>query len=237
MSIGEFWNALQRRRLLVAVFFLLPLLVAVAFTLTHEKTYDATAQAFVTTPSSLAAPDQALAGSQFAENRAESYALLARTETVTGPVVTSLGLPLTPRQLAEEISTSVTLDTVVIDITVTDSSARRAADIANAVGRQLVIAVNGLEAETGVQSPVVVTLVQPATTPTSTTGPSWLLSLGLGLVAGVALAVCAALVAESVASARGRALATTSVTLPAGPPSFPDGDVNGPREVGVGRRS
>ena len=232
MSIGEFLNALRRRRTLVAVLLLLPLLLAALFTLTREKTYEATAQAFVSTPSSVAVPDQALEGSQFAQDRAGSYALLARTETVTGPVIDSLGLDLTPQQLAEEISTSVALDTVVIDITVADASAQRAADIADAVGEQLVTAVGGLEAQAGAVSPVVVTLVQPAGVPASPAGPSWLLVLGLGLVAGAALAVCAALVAESLAAASARARA-----VPAGPPSLEGQSTVAPLETSVGRKS
>ncbi|PRY12981.1 YveK family protein [Kineococcus rhizosphaerae] len=206
MSIGEFLIALRRRRALVVVLLLLPLVAAVVFSLVRGKTYEATAQAFVSTPSSVAAPDQVVQGSQFAQTRAESYALLARTETVTGPAITSLGLKLTPQQLAREISTSVTLDTVIIDITVEDTSAQRAADIANAVGKQLVSAVGTLEAQSGATSPVAVTIVQPATAPTSPAGPGWLLVLGLGLVAGLALAVCGALVAESLAASRARAV-------------------------------
>ncbi|WP_432570279.1 YveK family protein [Kineococcus sp. SYSU DK005] len=218
MSIGEFLHALRRRRRLVAVSFLVPLLLAVVATALLPRTYEATATVFVSTPGNPQDPELAFEGSGFAQDRAESYALLARTRTVTAPVVQSTGSSESPEELASRISTSVPLDTVVLELTVADGSAARAAELADAVARQLVTTVGELESAGGVPSPVALTLVQPATAPSSPASPSWALGLALGVLAGLALAVCAALVAES-ASAASRRSVHLDATAPGAPRS------------------
>jgi capsular polysaccharide biosynthesis protein len=211
VTIGEFWFILRRRFALLAVFFVLPILGAAAYSYVTPTTYESTVSAFVSTPSSGEELGVALQGSQFAQQRAASYALLARTEVVTAPVISSLGLDMTPEQMAREITTEVPLDSVLINITVEDGSAEQAAAIANGVGEELVSAVTTLESRTGSTSPVVVTLVQPASAADAPTSPDWPLNLAIGVVAGIALGIAAALIGESVANARRRPSAPRSV--------------------------
>ncbi|WP_432498833.1 YveK family protein [Kineococcus gypseus] len=204
MSIGELWQVVRRRRVVLAVFALVPLLLAVVGTALLPRTYEATAQVYVSVPPDPQDPGRVYDGSAYAQSRAESYALLARTRAVTEPVVSATGFEGTPEDLAAQVSASVPLDTVLIELTVSDASAQRAAELADAVGEQLTRTVGELEGGAGALSAVELTLVQPATVPSSPASPSWPLGIGLGVVAGLALGLAAALVAESLSAASRR---------------------------------
>jgi len=63
----------------------------------------------------------------------ETYRELLRTRPVLEAVIARLGLPYSPRQLAERIEVTAILNTQLLELTVEDNSAQRAADIANEI--------------------------------------------------------------------------------------------------------
>ena len=72
--------------------------------------------------------------STYAQNQVSSFALLAEQPVVLDPVIKQLNLDESVR-LSKRVTTTVPLDTVVMDISVTDTSATRGgAAIANAIG-------------------------------------------------------------------------------------------------------
>src|SRR4051794_14946047 len=62
---------------------------------------------------------------------------IAKSPSVLQPVVDELGLPVTAAQLAERVSITWHAEATVLDVTVADDSAARAARIADAVADRL----------------------------------------------------------------------------------------------------
>jgi capsular polysaccharide biosynthesis protein len=133
-------------------------------------------------------------GGMFTQARVKSYTELIHGEKVASEVATRLNLSDTPEDLSKEIEASSTLNTVVINVLVTDPSAQRAALIANAVGEVFPQLVSKLEQPTDVNAlpTVKASVVQPASIPTrpSSTGLSTMLILGFvaGLLIGAVYA-------------------------------------------------
>jgi succinoglycan biosynthesis transport protein ExoP len=170
---------------------------AAAYVFTASAQYQAGIQLFVSTPTTDTNLSNAFNGSQFGTERVKSYADIINTPTVTAPVISKLGLPYSTSTLAGEISASAPLDTVLVNVSVKDKSAQRAADIANAVGEQAVTAIGALETPSGGgTSPVRVSLVKRADVPGSPVSPKKKLDLGLGLLAGLVVGIAGALTRE-----------------------------------------
>jgi receptor protein-tyrosine kinase len=110
---------------------------------------------------------------------------------------------MTPRELAAQVNATPVLDTVLIDVTVTDPSPERAQAIAEQIGLQFPDLVSELERPGAPDtSPVAVTVTQPAEEPATPSAPlttrNVLLGVLVGLVAGIALAVARAAFDRSV---------------------------------------
>ena len=205
MDLQDYLRVLRKRWQLITACAALALAAAAAVILSTTPTYTATAQLFVSTQN--ADLNQAVAGGQFAQAQVTSYADIVTSPQVTRPVIAALGLPYTPTQLGGEISASVPLNTVLIDLSVTDASPTRAAAIANAVSQQVIGLVSQIERPAGGGSPLVkVSVVKSADVPTAPTSPKKKLDLALGLLVGLAVGVGAAVLRETL---------DTTVKLPA----------------------
>jgi len=151
---------------------------------------------------------QLLQGSTFAQNQVRSYAILAQQPVVLDPVIKELNLPETSVQLARQVTTSVPLDTVVMDVTVTDTSPTQAAAIANAIGAQMSAAISSLSPSgpTAANTATVrVSTIAPATVPQFAFSPNTKLNTAIGLILGAiigaAVVVLRALTNNRVSSA------------------------------------
>lgn len=102
----------------------------------QTPTYSATTSLLVTTPLSSTLIDGG--------SRAETYRNLVESGPVLDRVILELGLEHDRRELAENITTSVVTNTQLIQITVEDDDAARAADIANSTARNFVNQVSTL---------------------------------------------------------------------------------------------
>lgn len=138
---------------------------------------------------------QLLQGSTYAQNQVRSFALLAEQPVVLDPVIKQLNLQTTSVQLSKQVTTSVPLDTVVMDVIVTDDSAQQAAAIANAIGAQMSLAISNLSPSgPGASTATVrVSTVAPAQVPQYAYSPNTkqnvAFGLILGLIAGAAVVV------------------------------------------------
>src|SRR6185437_9679983 len=91
-------------------------------------------------------------------------------------------------ELAHHVSASAPLDTVLINVTVTDTNAASAARIANAVGASFSSVVSVLEEPaTGGASPIKVTTVKQASVAAVPVSPNKKLDIALGLFLGLAV--------------------------------------------------
>src|SRR4051812_40063531 len=106
--------------------------------------YSTSMQFFVSTTDS-ASTSEAFQGSQLAQQRVASYAGLLNGKELGERVVTRLGLDLAPEELAGKLDASAVTGTVLIDVTVTDSSPKRAEAIAGALGTEFPELVADLE--------------------------------------------------------------------------------------------
>src|SRR3954451_19145517 len=97
---------------------------ALLVSLLQTPVYTSSTQLFVSTRDSTSTSD-VYQGSQFSQQRVSSYAQLITGEDLAGRVINRLHLQLTPQDLHDEITASAVTDTVLIDVTVTDSSAQR----------------------------------------------------------------------------------------------------------------
>jgi capsular exopolysaccharide synthesis family protein len=185
-------EVVRRRWRWVAVVALLGALAGLAYSLSVPKTYRATAGVFFSLQYGDSASDL-VQGSTYTQNQVTSFARLATTPAVLDPVIDDLGLDTTPNALAGRIEASAPLDTVLVEVTVTDGSADGSARIANAVVDTLSRTVENLAPRNDNGRPTVeATTVAPAEVPGGPASPKPPLNvavgLGIGLLAGLALA-------------------------------------------------
>jgi capsular exopolysaccharide synthesis family protein len=130
----------------------------------------------------------AYAGDLFSQQRAITYAQMFTSNDLAVKVIDDLSLPITPAALAHEVSAKQVPKTVLLQVTVTDRSAQRAADIANDYASNFASYVAHLETPaSSAQSNAAITVVQKATVASTPSAPSAPLDLGGGLVAGLVL--------------------------------------------------
>jgi len=127
----------------------------------------------------------------------KSYTDMVTSPRVLLPVIDRLGLATTPDLLAKSVTADSPLDTVLINVTVTDPDPKMASAIANATATSLGTQVTALEKPAGRQaSPVHISTIRTASVPTSPAAPNKKLNLALGLLVGLALGVGLAVLRE-----------------------------------------
>src|SRR3954449_2389621 len=152
------------------------------------RTYQATARVFVTSSA------ESGSASAFLVQRVKSYPDVAVSHAVLGPVVDELGLSTSVQELRRAISATNPPDTSQVHITVQSASASEAADIANAVAMQFTTVVEDLEQPREGNSPVQLTVTDPATAPSAPVSPVPWLILTVGAVLGLGLGLAVAVV-------------------------------------------
>lgn len=198
MDLKQYLRVLREQWWLVAACTLIAVAAAAAVAFTQTPKYAAKVQLFVAAADQQSNSSGAYQGGLFSQQRVKSYAAIVNSEPVVVAVRQQLGLTSSVTSLQGEITASAPLDTVLINVTVTDANAARARDLANAVGTQFSQLVNTLETTAGQKvSPVKVSTVQPATLPRSPVSPNKKLDLALGLLVGLALGVGLAVLRET----------------------------------------
>lgn len=185
-------EVVRRRWRWVAVMALLGAVAGLCYALYVPKTYRASASVFFSLQYGDSASDL-VQGSTYTQNQVASFARLATTPAVLDPVIEELGLDTGTTALAGRIEASAPLDTVLVEVAVTDGSASGAARIANAVVDTLSSTVENLAPRNENGRPTVeATTVAPAEVPGGPASPKLPLNvavgLGIGLLAGLALA-------------------------------------------------
>lgn len=152
-----------------------------------KPTYTAEAELFVAIQNS-GTVQELQQGNTFSQARVQSYIRTVETPVVLQPVIDTLGLTMTSQQLSDKVTASADLNTVLISIAVVDDSPAQAAAMAQSVATSLISAVDRLESpKTGGASPVALSIIRPAESPVSATGPNVRLNLLLGTVVGLML--------------------------------------------------
>ncbi len=121
LDLRGHFNALRRFWRSVLLCTVLGVLAAGAVTLTIQPQYETRITFFVVAPTGTnISPLQA---DEFAQRRINSYVGVVRSENMAAEIVQDTGLDITPDEVQEMISTSVNPETVLMNVTVTDTSA------------------------------------------------------------------------------------------------------------------
>lgn len=189
MDLRDYLRTIRRNWILIAASTLAGILVGGALAVLTKPTYTAETQLFVAIQNS-GSVQELQQGNTFSQARVQSYVRTVGSPLVLQPAIDSLGLATSSPELAQRVKASTVLNTVLINISVEDNSPVRAAATAQAVADSLVKAVDSLEKpKTGGTSPVSLSVITPATTPTSPSAPNTKLNLLLGLLVGLALGI------------------------------------------------
>jgi capsular exopolysaccharide synthesis family protein len=136
-------------------------------------------------------------GSMFTQQRVQSYTGVLTSPKVLDPVIDELDLDTTARSLAGHVNSSAPLGTVLIEVTVDESSPELAADVANSISEHFGTAVSELEQPTpDTMSPVRINVLRPAVVRPDPIAPDLVRMLALGLLAGAVLGTGLAVLRE-----------------------------------------
>lgn len=196
LDLKDYARILHKSWILVVAFALLGVAAATAFSLTSDPKYQTTTQLYVSVRAADgAATGELVQGSSFARQAVVSYVDVVNSTLVLDRVVDDLGLSETPQQLDAMVSADSPTNTVLIDITVSNSDPGLAAQIANSVGENFAdVVVNQLEKPEGeAVSPVRIETIQPALVPTRASSPNVPMNIAMGLLLGLTLGVIVAI--------------------------------------------
>ena len=188
MDLKDYYRLILRNLKVVLVSTLLGILAAAGITYTQTPIYQADIQLFVSTPSSAVDIGALAQGSSFSQQRVISYAQIINGPGTLNPVIQALHLSYPEQKLAKEVKATAPLNTVLIDVVVSDPNPQLAADIANAIGNQFSTTASNLESSGG-NSTVKVSMVKNAIAPTKPSSPRKTLNLILGFLLGFAVGI------------------------------------------------
>jgi capsular exopolysaccharide synthesis family protein len=194
MTLTDYLRVLRERWIVIVTAVVLALGCAAGIWFLRPPEYTAALTMYVSAQTA-DTTSTAYQGAQLSEQRVKSYVELVGSPRVCQEVVRNLRLAESPDELADRITAASSADSVLIDISVTDRSPQRAADMANAVGQSFTRLVNELERPVvrDALPPVAVRMVQPAGPPTEPSSTGLPVLLALGLLAGLATGAGAAL--------------------------------------------
>lgn len=186
MGMSNHLRTVRVRWRTVVLAAVLALAAAAGYSLTTPPSYTATSQLFVDTPNQGGAAADPTGG-LYAQQRVASYAQILRGPELAQRVADALQPPLPADQLRSETTVDVPPGTVLVTVTVVDSSAPRAQAAANAYADQLV----DLSSRLGVGQdaagpPTAVSVAQRAAVASTRAVGATILTLLLALLVGAA---------------------------------------------------
>ena len=183
MDLGDYLRVLRKRWKLVALCAVLGLGGAAAISWSATPKYEAATQLFVAAKDTNGDISSLQAGGQFTQSRVQSYADIIGSPDIARAVAARLDDGLSAKQIASEVAASAPLNTVLLNVHVTDRHPGRAQAIANAISDEFASYAAQLETPPGADvSPVKVTVVKRADLPKTPVSPRKRLNLILGLI-------------------------------------------------------
>ena len=196
MSLQELIRALRNRWVTVCLATLVVTLGMLTYTLTQTPLYQASTRLFISTTSGSSISDL-YSGNRLSQDRVLSYTQLVMGQTLAQRTIDRLGLEMNAATLAANVNAKSKPGTVLIDVSVLDSSPVRARDIANALSDEFVIMVRELETPTqGARPEARVIVEQRASVPGKPTVPKKRQNLAIGIALGAMLGIGLALLRE-----------------------------------------
>lgn len=189
LDLRDYLRLFRRNWILIVAAALIGLLVGGATSVLSKPTYVSDTQLFVAIQSS-GSVSELQQGNTFSQARVQSYVKTVTSPVVLQPAIDALGLDISPEELAPRVKASTEVNTVLINISISDQSPVQAAAIAQAVANSLIAAVDSLEKpKTGGSSPVGLSVIKPAKAPSTPSAPNTRMNLVIGILLGLALGI------------------------------------------------
>ncbi|MCW2812545.1 MAG: polysaccharide biosynthesis tyrosine autokinase [Friedmanniella sp.] len=187
VDLRDYLTALRRGWVIALAIMLATVAVAATVTFTITPRYTATTRLFFGVQGGDSGSDLAN-GSAFAEKQMSSYAEVATSPLVLNQVISRLGLTVSAADLAEHVVADNAANTVILDVSVSDTNRELAATIANSIGTNLAAVASELSPERPDGSQAVrATVLTPASVPLVPSSPHILRNLAAAAVLGLLL--------------------------------------------------
>jgi succinoglycan biosynthesis transport protein ExoP len=196
MEIQDYLRILKARWIIIAVTVVVAILGALGASLLTTPLYESSARMFVSISGS-GSVAETYQGNMGSQQLVASYSELATSEALAARVLEVLPLGMSAAELAAKVKTSSTPDTVLFNITATDSSPAVARDIANTMAAELTKQVRELETPEGGGNPSAgVRTFQQADASAAPVSPKTMRNLALGAVVGLLLGIALAVLRD-----------------------------------------
>lgn len=193
LDLRDYLRILRRNWILIISLTLAGLLVGATSSVLTKPTYTAETQLFVSIASA-GTVQELQQGNTFSQARVQSYVKTAVSPIVLQPAIDSLGLDTTPAELEKNVKATTDLNTVLINIEVSDSSPVQAAATAQAIATSLITTIDTLEKpKTGGSSPISLSVTKPAVAPSTPSAPNTRLNLMASLIIGLGVGIALSL--------------------------------------------
>ncbi len=196
MNVQQFLKLLRARWLTVCVAALVPILGAVAYTMTQTPLYAGSTRLYVSSNAGSSVVDL-YNGNRLSQDRVLSYTQLIMGETLAQRTIDRLGLDMGAESLKTRVTARSKPNTILIDVEVLDPSPVQARDIANALSDEFVVMVRELETPTRDAAPDArVVVEQRASIPSAPVSPNKTLNLLTGILTGALLGLALAILRD-----------------------------------------
>jgi succinoglycan biosynthesis transport protein ExoP len=200
MTFMEYAVALRRYWRLIVIVTILGAVGGYQFAASQTPIYESSTSVLVTSDVGDTGSDL-VQGSTYVSNLVSSYAILATSPKVLDPVIDGLNLDTTAQALAKRVTAESPLNTVLIDLSVTDPDPAQAAKIADAVTASLSKAVKDVSPSIRDVPAIRLTTLKPAAVAHAPIKPNKKLLTLLGGLVGLVLGVGFALARRALGSA------------------------------------
>ncbi|GGF12769.1 polysaccharide biosynthesis tyrosine autokinase [Subtercola lobariae] len=193
MELRDYLRILRKGWVIILALVLVGIAVGSLFSILAVPQYSASSKVFVSVQSA-GTVTELTQGSNFTQGQVKSYADIIATPAVLQPVIDQLGLKTNAQSLADHVSATTTVGTVVVEIGVSDPSPELAAEVANAIAASFEATVAKIVPvdSTGV-SPVKITVLQQALVPTTPYSPNTRINILIGAMIGLVLGIVVAI--------------------------------------------
>jgi len=185
VTLRAYLRVLGERWKLVALFVIAATGIAVLVTATSARVYQANVQIFVLTTDTSNAALQAQ-GAAFTQIQVQTFAKIVGSPDVLHKVQQDLDLQMSDGELQGKLTATAPTGQSIVDLHVQDSSASRAAQIANSAANAFISVIEGYYTNgSGAPPSVQMHVTDRATAPSSPVSPKPLLNISLGVLLGL----------------------------------------------------
>lgn len=171
--------------------------LAAIYTIRADKTYESSLSFFASSASDDSS--SALAADEFAQRRINSYVGVVQSERMAQTVLQDTGLPLSTGAISKMIGASTDPDTVLLNVTVVDTSPERSLAIAQSIADNLDSTVADLDNRSSAKAPrnsVELSVISGPSVLPDPVSPRTKLNIAIGLLLGLGLGVAQAILRQ-----------------------------------------